>query len=166
MLPLAEQCGDVERLVLGVNYTALTYRRLRRVAETEAFAQRTITLAMGAKMPSYVGMAKGNLAWVALQRGEFTRAEQTAREGLSLLAPPIPVSWAVTLPLVGALYQRGETAESVDLLEKTLGGLQRFAPPVEAVIRAVIAASVAQDAEAVHARIGEVLTTAVQHNYL
>ncbi len=166
MLPLAERCGDVERLVLGVNYTALTYRRLRRVAETEVFAQRTITLAMSANMPSYVGMAKGNLAWVALQRGEFASAEQTAREGLSLLAPPIPVSWAVTLPLVGALYQRGETAESVDLLERTLGGLQRLAPPVEAAIQAVVGASVAQDAEAAYARIGDLLTAAVQHNYL
>jgi flagellar biosynthesis/type III secretory pathway protein FliH len=44
--------------------------------------------------------------------------------------------------------------------------LQRLAPAVEAAIRAVIGANVARDAEAVHARIREVLTTAVQHNYV
>lgn len=166
MLPLAEKCGDAERLVLGVNYIALTYRRLHRADETQTYAERTLTLATGANMPTYVGMAKGNLAWVHLQRGEFLLAETTARAGLSLLAPPFPVSWATTLPLVAALYRRGETAETADLLEKTLTGLQRLAPPVEAAIKAVIASKNAQDATSIHACVGDVLTVAEQHNYL
>ena len=78
----------------------------------------------------------------------------------------MPVSWVVTLPLVAALYQRGETAESIDLLEKTLAGLQRLAPPVEAAIQAVIAAHAAQDTQAILAHIDEFLHAAKQHNYL
>ena len=166
MLPLAEKCGDAERLVLGVNYIALTYRRLHRVEETQTFAERTLTLAAAANMPTYVGMAKGNLAWVYLQRGEFLLAETTARAGLSLLAPPIPVSWATTLPLVAALHRRGEIAETADLLEKTLTGMQRLAPSVEAAIKAVISNKNAQDPTSNHACVADVLTVAQQHNYL
>ena len=166
MIPLAERCGDAERLVMGVNYIALTYRRLRNVEQTQLFAERTLILATGADMPTYVGMAKGNLAWVALQRGNSALAEQYARAGLTLLAPPIPASWAVTMPLVAALHNRGETVESVALLEKTLAGLQRFAPPVEVAIKAVTAANNAKDMEATRSRIGDVLSAAEQHNYL
>lgn len=166
MIPLAERCGDAERLVMGVNYVALTYRRLRNIEQTQLFAKRTLILATGADMPTYMGMAQGNLAWVALQRGNFALAEESARAGLKLLAPPIPVSWPVTMPLVAALHNRGETVESVELLEKTLAGLQRFAPPVEVAIKAVIAANSAQDMEAVRIRIGDVLSAAEQHNYL
>ncbi len=166
MLPVAERCGDAERLVMGVNYATLTCRRLGRVTETQSLAQRTVTLAGAANMPVYVGMAKGNLAWVELKRGEFARAERAAREGLLLVAPPYPVIWAMTFPLVAALFHRGETADSVGLLEKTLGGLQRLAPPVEAAILAVIAAHSAWDSQGVRARIGELLTAAEQHNYV
>ena len=163
---LAERCGDAERLVLSVNYAALTYRRLGRSTEAQSFAERTVILAMAANMPIYAGQAKGNLAWVQLQRGEYASAETTAREAMSLTTLSIPVSWAVTLPLVAALYQRGDTAESVDLLGKTLGGLQRLAPPVEAAIRAVIAANAAQDNTTIRTHIGAFLDTAKQHNYL
>ena len=166
MIPLAERCGDAERLVMGVNYIALTYRRLRNVEQTQLFAERTLILATTSDMPTYIGMANGNLAWVALQRGNFVLAEEFARAGLKLLAPPIPVSWAVTLPLVAALHYRGETVESMELLEKTQAGLQKFAPPVEVAIKAVIAANSAQDMETVHIRISEVLSAAEQHNYL
>ena len=117
-------------------------------------------------MPVYIGQAKGNLAWVDLQRGEYISAEQKAREGLGLLAPPIPVSWTVTLPLVAALHQRRETTESVDLLEKTLAGLQRLAPPVEAAIQVVITANEAQGLHAVYEGIGAVLTVAKRYAYL
>ena len=160
---------DMTRLsgiVMGVNYATLTCRRLGRVTETQSLAQRTVTLAGAANMPVYVGMAKGNLAWVELKRGEFARAERAAREGLLLVAPPYPVIWAMTFPLVAALFHRGETADSVGLLEKTLGGLQRLAPPVEAAILAVIAAHSAWDSQGVRARIGELLTAAEQHNYV
>ncbi len=166
MLPLAERCGDAERLVMGVNYVALTYRRLRNVEQAQAYAERTMVLAANADMPTYVGMAYGNLAWVELQRGKFAAAETAARAGLKLLAPPMPVCWAVTLPLVAALHHRGETVESVELLEETMAGLQRFAPPVEAAIAAVISASRAQEAEVIQLRIGEVLSIAEHHNYL
>ena len=166
MLAIAERCGDSERVVLGVNYIALTYRRLHRVAETQDFAERTMILAKSANMPVYIGQAKGNLAWVDLQRGEYISAEQKAREGLGLLAPPIPVSWTVTLPLVAALHQRRETTEAVDLLEKTLAGLQRLAPPVEAAIQVVITANKAQGLHAVYEGIDAVLTVAKRYAYL
>jgi len=165
-LLLAERCGDAERVVLSVNYAALTFRRLRRSTEAQSFAERTVVLAMAANMPIYAGQAKGNLAWVHLQRGEYVSAETTAREAMRLTTLSMPVSWAVTLPLVAALYQRGETAESVDLLGKTLAGLQRLAPPVEAAIRAVIAVSAAQDTKAILVHIGEFLDIAKQHSYL
>jgi len=115
-IPVAERCGDSERLVLGVNYAAITYRRLKCVDETELFARRTFTLATEAKMPIYAGIAMGNLAWVQLQREEFANVEATAREGLTRTQPPFPVLWATVLPLVAVLHQRRETTESVILL--------------------------------------------------
>lgn len=165
-LALAERCGDSERLVLSVNYATLTYRRLRRSTETQSFAERTVALAVAANMPIYAGQAKGNLAWVHLQHGEYAAAETTAREAMLLTTLSMPMSWTVTLPLVAALYQRGETTESVDLLAKTLGGLQRLAPPVEAAMRTVIAANAAQETDAVLSHIGKFLDTAKQHTYL
>ena len=75
------------------------------------------------------------------------------------------MKWMITLPLVKALHEKGDAAESVALLQ-TMAGLQRLAPPVEEALRAVMAANEAHDGEAVHARIGELLNSAVQHNYL
>ena len=165
-LPLAERCGDAERLVLTVHYIAVAHRFLRHVEETQVFAERTVSLAAGANLPIYVGLAKGNLAWVDVQRGQFASAEQKAREGLGFVAPSWPMIWMITLPLVRALHERGDAAESVALLEPSLASLQRLAPPVEEALRAVIAANEAHDVEAIHARIGELLNGAVQHNYL
>jgi DNA-binding SARP family transcriptional activator len=119
-LAMAEQTGDLSLQARCLTYLAIAQRQCRRVAEAEQAATRSLATAMAAHMPDYIGIAQGNLAWVAWQLGDSEQARQYGHAALEAWQPvltaqtSIPPLWIALCPLIALALDVGDLASAVD----------------------------------------------------
>ena len=93
-------------------------------------------------MPEYIGMAKGNLAWVHLRNGDLSSAYQDACEGVEKLRGTPQghiLLWVALWPLIGVEMARGKSADAVEHAETLLIPPQMAIPTdLETAVRSAI----------------------------
>ena len=151
-LKLAEQTGDLEQLVLSLTWLTGVYRKQGQVEQVRRYAARSLDAAMAGKMPMYVGMAKGNLAWVAWYEGNLTDAQTNGRAALEIWGQiPMPGKFIALWPLIAVAVDQGQDAEAIEYARELLPSSQaRLPEALETVVQDAIKAWEGGDAETTH----------------
>jgi eukaryotic-like serine/threonine-protein kinase len=143
-LQAAEKIGDLEVQTRCLTYLTMIHRRLRQLDRAEAMAQKSLRLATQEQVREYAGAAWGNLAWVALQRGDYAGAEQAGRKALSLwepLAHVYPFQWLARLPLCCVELTQGGLEDAIEQAQAVLHvGQQRLPKQLTASLEAAVTA--------------------------
>jgi hypothetical protein len=127
----AERVGDATFQARFLAYYTICLRRLRRVADARAAAQRTLEISLEKGFNDYVGVAHANLCWVALEEGgDVESAAADALAAWARLPPgyPYPMSWLARIPLAVYLTQRGRVAEALEQWQPLLDEAQYLLP--------------------------------------
>ena len=123
----AELHGDVPVRVRALTYLGVAERRAENLVECERIARNTIELARQADMTDYVGAAEGNLAWVALRRGDVEAVRQHGKRALEAWARPpavYPFQWLARWPLAAALERADDSSGARECLLPLLDARQ------------------------------------------
>jgi eukaryotic-like serine/threonine-protein kinase len=138
-LALAEQLGDLTTQSRLLTYLTLLYRTRGQVAETRRFAERSLEVALAARMEDYVGTARANLAWVDWKEQRFSEAEQGARDALALwrkLSYPYPLQGMALWLLLALELSRGALEQSLEHVRAILDPIQQRLPePLETALQ-------------------------------
>jgi serine/threonine protein kinase/tetratricopeptide (TPR) repeat protein len=138
-LTLAEQLGDLTTQSRLLTYLTLLYRTRGQVAETRRYAERSMEVALAARMEDYVGTARANLAWVDWREQRLAEAEQGARAALELwrkLSYPYPVLGLALWLLVALELPRGGLEQAVEHVRVILDPVQQRLPePLDAALQ-------------------------------
>lgn len=129
-LQAAEKIGDLEVQTRCLTYLTMIHRRQVQVDQAEKMAKKSLHLATQEQVDEYAGAALGNLAWVALQRGDYANAERLGREALALwepLAHVYPFQWLARLPLCCVDLTQGRLEGAIEQAKAVLHvGQQRL----------------------------------------
>jgi tetratricopeptide (TPR) repeat protein len=138
----SERVGDTLLLARTLAYYTILHRRLGRVTEVQATAERAGRIAESGNMHDYVGASCANQCWVAWHEGREADVERHAEAAFaawSKLPPayPYPFQWYLRLPLGAHLAQSGRFAAALEhwgfLLAK---GQQALPEPLGRAIKA------------------------------
>jgi len=106
-LAIARRAGDFALQARCLTYMAVTARLRRQAPEVERLTQTALDLSLSAQTREYVAAARGNEAWLALQRGDLAASLNKARLALDMwrAAPPshvFPFQWLALVPYLEA----------------------------------------------------------------
>jgi class 3 adenylate cyclase len=129
---LAERTGDQWTGVLCWTYLTAAARLAGNVERVRERNSRAIKLATAAEMPTYIGAAEGNAAWLAHREGVVTETEAAARRALDHWKDggiAYPLEWLVRFPLLALEHGRGRHEEAVREARRILDPVQQQLPP-------------------------------------
>jgi tetratricopeptide (TPR) repeat protein len=115
-LTLAERIGNVDVQLLCLAYLPVVYRKRGQVEETRRLLTRSLAAARERESIEYEGIARANLAWVALHRGNLTDSRLNAKTALKLWQPPVKVPYKslALWPLISVGLARNRPNEAID----------------------------------------------------
>jgi tetratricopeptide (TPR) repeat protein len=121
-LKLTEKTGDIVLQSRSLTYLTMIHRKRGAVENTRRCAEQSLTSATMAKMVEYVGMAKGNLAWVHLRNGNLASAFEQATDGVQNLRETNAhiLLWVALWPLIGVQIAQGQIGDAIDHIEALL----------------------------------------------
>jgi DNA-binding SARP family transcriptional activator/tetratricopeptide (TPR) repeat protein len=130
VLRSAERIGDVLLRARALTYLGFVHRMLGHEDATRAYALRSLEAAESSRMPEYIGVARGHLAWLAWKAEDLS---SSVREGEAALeswrsGQPIGFQWAARLPLMATMLRQGRLPEAVALAAPMLEPLQQRLP--------------------------------------
>jgi eukaryotic-like serine/threonine-protein kinase len=131
-LTLAKQTGDIVLESRCFTYLTVIQRRRGEIEPARYYAEQSLASASAARMLEYIGVAKGNLAWVDLRSGDVSRAYEHGCEAVGQLRQtPLGdiILWIALWPLIGVAIARDQTAEAIQHAEKLLVPTQMALPP-------------------------------------
>ena len=141
-LQLTEKTGDTVLQSRCLTYLTVIHRRRGQIDGTRRYAEQSLSSAAATSMLEYIGMAKGNLAWVHLRNGDVVAAFEQACEGVEKLrATPQGhiLLWVALWPLIGAAMARKQIGEAAKHMEELLIPPQMAIPAdLEAQMRAAV----------------------------
>ncbi|HET9443086.1 MAG TPA: AAA family ATPase [Acidimicrobiales bacterium] len=119
----------------ALNYLALALRRSGAVDEVMDLAADNLDRAERTGMTEYLGVAHGNLAWVARRDGDLTRVAAHGQQGLDAFrrtAVAWAFEWVARFPLLDGALLQGDTEAAWAQLGAMLDERQaRFPRPLE-----------------------------------
>ena len=141
-LKLTKRTGDIVLQSRCLTYLTVIRRRHGEVECARDYAGQSLSSAVTARMPEYIGMAKGNLAWVHLRNGDLLSACKEAREGVEKLRGTPQghiLLWVALWPLIGVEMARGKTADALAHVETLLVPPQMAIPmDLETALRSAV----------------------------
>lgn len=124
----SEKTGDIVLQSRCLTYLTVVARKRRDDVAVRGLALRSLDVASAAKMPEYIAVAKGNLAWFAWRQGD---TEETLRIGFEVMEiwrglPPAhgPNWWTVGFPMISTLVDGGRVSEAVEIAAALMGPMQ------------------------------------------
>jgi hypothetical protein len=156
-------------MMLSLGYLTVVYRRRGQVDRVRRYVSRSLDAAMGANTPTYVGLAKANLAWLAWRESNRQEVRTYGRAALDIWAQTVPYAFegAARWPLIATALIQGPDTEAVEHARALLSPAQmRLPEPLEAVLQDVIAAWEGGNANAARARLNEAVELAQQTGWL
>jgi tetratricopeptide (TPR) repeat protein len=142
-LTLAERIGNVDVQLLCLAYLPVVFRKRSQVEETHQLLTRSLAAARERGSIEYEGIARANLAWVALRRGNLSDARLNGKAALKLWQPPVilPFKSLALWPLISVGLARNRVHEAIDYARALFETDQQPVPDVlaEAVQRAIMA---------------------------
>lgn len=132
----AKQMGDLEVKARCLTYLTMIDRRCGRTDEVAKLARESLELARAANMRAYIGAALGNLAWVALSRGNHVEARHAGLKALARWKPRRPMSsshvypfqWLARLPLCFVASMQDRLKAAISHAEAVLDCKQQCLP--------------------------------------
>jgi hypothetical protein len=115
-LQLARRIGDIIVESRCLTNLTIVHRRSGGIGPTQEYAEQSLSLATAARMLEYIGMAKGNLAWVRLRRGDLPAADELAREAVDKLRQTPQghiLLWVALWPLIGVALASAKIDEAI-----------------------------------------------------
>ena len=125
---LASKIGHGRVLTLCATYMAVAKRFRGEVEGTQRYALEGLRLSERYGIHFYTGMAKGNLAWVALRLGDDERAAALGQEASEIMTLAYPFRWAALWPLLGVSLDRNDLPTTVDYTRQLLDQRQQRLP--------------------------------------
>jgi class 3 adenylate cyclase/tetratricopeptide (TPR) repeat protein len=169
-LELTEKTGEIVLQSRCLTYLAVIERRRGEVENTRRYAEQSLASATAAKMVEYIGMAKGNLAWVDLRNGEVASAFEHASGGVEDLRQTPQghiLLWVALWPLIGVQIERAQISEAIDHLETLLTPPQMAIPgDLESAMRVAVDAWERNDQDTAKFNLGKTANLARQIGYL
>jgi serine/threonine protein kinase len=139
----AERVGDMALQARFLSYYAILLRRLDRVDETRAIAERVREIAEKQGFVDYLGVAHAHLAWVALRQQREVEPEASLALAAWARLPPsykYPLQWLARAPLAAHLTACGHADDALAQWQLLIDEVQsRLPDELEAAIRAALA---------------------------
>jgi len=126
-----ERVGDLALQARFLAYYAILHRRLGRVAETRATAERALEIAEKQGFNDYIGVAHAHLSWVAWQGGSAVVAPAAAALDAWNRLPAgytYPLQWLARSPLAAHFTANGRTDDALVQWELLLDPTQCLLP--------------------------------------
>lgn len=145
-LELVHETGDITQESRLLTYLTLVYRKRGQIDRVREYSQRSLEVALAARMRDYVGAARANHAWVAWREQRVDEAEQEAHTALEFwtrLSPiyPYPFQWQGLWILVAAELRRHAVKEAVEHARALLHPIQQRLPePLTQALEAALGA--------------------------
>ncbi|HEX9387979.1 MAG TPA: adenylate/guanylate cyclase domain-containing protein [Anaerolineales bacterium] len=169
-LELAEQIGDVTLQSRCLTYLTITDRKRGQVKEVRDTALRSLAVATGGKMPEYISMAKGNLAWVARRQGNLAEAQELGQAAFDLFKQTVQgqmFPWVVLWPLIGTRLAQNQIAEAIEYVRGLFTPTGQLPPDtLVSVLEASIQSWEGGQPEKTHAYLIQASELAQQMGYL
>jgi tetratricopeptide (TPR) repeat protein len=169
-LELTEQTGDVTIQSRCLTYLTITNRKRGQVAEVRDIASRSLVVATAGKMPEYISMAKGNLAWVARRQGNLAEAQELGQAAFDLFKQTVQgqmFPWVVLWPLIGTKLAQNQIAEVIEYMRGLFTPTGQLPPDsLASVLEAVIQSWEGGQPEKTHAYLIQASELAQQMGYL
>lgn len=142
-LRMAKQTGDHDRQMLCLTYLVIVNRKQGLFTETRLYVELALDAATIVGSRYYIGAARANLSWLALQEGDLQAAEQHGREALQVWeGGNYPFTWLAIFPLASVLLQQDQPEEAIGYLCRLLNPVQQRMPAsIEQTIEALAVAS-------------------------
>lgn len=120
-LRLAEHTGNTEYKVMAMSYITLIHRMRGECDKVNDWAARTLEEAQLGGMGLYIGLAKGNQAWLAGRAGDWTKATALAEPVLDAWrATPFQVLWIAAGPALAAAIAEKRWRDAAEALDALL----------------------------------------------
>jgi predicted ATPase/class 3 adenylate cyclase len=169
-LRLTEQAGDVVLQSRCLTYLTVIHRRRGEVLAARDYAEQSLSSGAGARMIEYVGMAKGNLAWVHLREGNLAAAYSDGSEGVEKISQTPQghiLVWVALWPLIGVAIARDQIADAIKHAERLLVPPQMaMTAALEAELRSAVEAWKGNDQRAAKLRLQKAADRARDIGYL
>jgi tetratricopeptide (TPR) repeat protein len=169
-LQLTERTGDVTLQSRCLTYLTITNRKRGQVREVRDTALRSLVVATTGKMPEYISMAKGNLAWVARRQGNLAEAQEQGQAAFDLFKQTVQgqmFPWVVLWPLIGTSLARHQIAEAIEYVRGLFTPTGQLPPDALAlVLEAVIQSWEGGQREKTHSYLIQASELAQQMGYL
>jgi len=169
-LELAEQTGDVTLQSRCLTYLTITDRKRGQVKEVRDTALRSLAVATAGKMPEYISMAKGNLAWVARRQGNLAEAQEMGQAAFDLFKQTVQgqmFPWVVLWPLIGTKLAQNQIAEAIEYVRGLFTPTGQLPPDtLVSVLEASIQSWEGGQSEKTHAYLIQASELAQQMGYL
>jgi tetratricopeptide (TPR) repeat protein len=167
-LEVATRIGNAELQVLCITYLALLFRREGEMELAQHYAERSLAAATANGMPTYAGMARANLAWLAWRAGGLGEVQGNGQAALELWRDSVyPFQWAALWPLISLALSQGHPADAIRysrmLLEPTQ---QRLSAGLHAILADGIRAWEDGDGAAAHEHLVHAKELAQETGYL
>ena len=169
-LKLVERSGDVTVQSRCLAYLAVVARLRGQVDETRKFSERGMAVATEAQLLEDIGMARANLAWLALHAGNAALAQEHGLAALDLwrqLPLAMSTQWLALEPLTAVALAQGRLADAVTLTRALLAPTQQRLPDsLAALLTAAVQAWDAGDTNTTRTRLIRAAQLAEQNGYL
>jgi class 3 adenylate cyclase/tetratricopeptide (TPR) repeat protein len=169
-LDLTRRSGHRTIEIRCLSYLATAHRMVGHVDEAARFSQLGQEEAELQGMVEYVGVAFGNLAWVALTEArmdDVRRLAARAQGAWSTFEMAWPFRWIGLLPLLAAAYDDGDdgalASSAAGMVEP---GQQRLPGPLAGALERVAAGASRGDSAAARAAAADALQTAASLGFL
>lgn len=114
LLKIAKSRGFTAYQLMAFTYLTVGYRMRGQIDLVLEYAEHSTVLAQMEKNNVYLGMAQGNLAWVAWQQGDKEAVWTHGTNGLTTLEnTPTPLHYLVRFPLLALALEEGDVKTAV-----------------------------------------------------
>ena len=125
---IASKIGSGRVLTLCATYMSILERFCGNVDKAQHHAAESLHLSERHGIHFYSGMAKANLAWVALRKGDDERAIVIGQEASEIMTVAYPFRWAALWPLLGVAANHANLPRAVDYVRQLLDQRQQRLP--------------------------------------
>jgi hypothetical protein len=169
-LKMARRRGDSLNQVLSLTYLTITHRKQRNVEKVAEYNSQAMQIATEARMLPYIAMAKANLAWLAWQESDQSRARaeaQAALDSWQLDQGSYPFQWAGIWLLISLSISEERVADAIDYAQMLFGPTQQLLPAdLSELTKEAIADWQAENRDAVRTKLVNAIKLAEDLGYL
>jgi DNA-binding SARP family transcriptional activator len=133
-LDLARERGDITLQARCLTYLTIAARQLGEVDAASDYVGQSFDVAVRARMPEYIALARANESWIAWRAGEWQRASECGAAALTLWKEVDsshvrhPFKWTALWPLIAMAVDENALHTALEYLHILTGADQQRIP--------------------------------------